>query len=221
MRGPRTGIAMSVLLGPIFAIAPVSMALAQEDPPVCCTHFDYVLEKTIFKVDAVRLNLTIRGDTPERVEQLVTGRADPRAWSDSIAALYLRADQALVRMTFLRSFSLNRFLDANRDVMEKLFEAGWITEAELRELDLENRDRFEGLAADGIRDGDVIEHEVRGDTVTTRYTDVTGTVRIDGFLVGSQERRVLLGSLFGPESDFRQGLLDLVFSRSQIYGAGE
>jgi hypothetical protein len=67
----------------------------------------------------------------------------------------------------------------------------------------------------------VIEHAVRGDTVTTRYTDVTGTVRIDGFLVGSKERRVLLGSLFGPESDFRQGLLDLVFSRSETYGAGE
>lgn len=212
---------MSFLLGPLFAIAPVSTALAQEDPPVCCTHFDYVLEKTIFKVDAVRLDLTIRGDTPERVEQLVTGRVDPRAWSDSIAALYLGADQALVRMTFLRSFGLNRFLDANRDVMERLFEAGWITEVELRELDLENRARFEGLAVDGIRDGDVIEHEVRGDTVTTRYTDVTGTVRIDGFLVGSKERRVLLGSLFGPESDFRQGLLDLVFSRSETYGAGE
>jgi hypothetical protein len=212
---------MSFLFGPLFAIAPVSMALAQGDPPACCTHFDYVLEKTIFKVDAVRLDLTIRGDTPERVERLVTGQVDARAWSDSIAALYLGADQALVRMTFLRSFGLSRFLDANRKVMEKLSKAGWISEEEFRELDLENRARFEGLAEDGIRDGDVIEHEVRGDTVTTRYTDVTGTVRIDGFLVGSAERRVLLGSLFGPESDFRQGLLDLVFSRSQIYGAGE
>ena len=195
--------------------------MAQEGEAVCCTRFDYVLEKTIFKVDAVRLDLTIRGDTPNRVAQLVTGRVDPRAWSDSIAALYLGADQALVRMTFLRSFGLNRFLDANRDVMEKLFEAGWITEGEFRELDQENRARFEGLAADGIRDGDMIEHELRGDTVTTRYTDVTGTVRIDGILVGSQERRVLMGSLFGPESDFRQGLLDLVFSRGETHGAGE
>ena len=221
MRKPGPRILMSLLLGVFLVLAPVSAALAQEDPPVCCTHFDYVLEKTIFKVDAVRLDLTIRDDTPERVELLVTGRVDPRAWSDSIAALYLGADQALVRMTFLRSFGLSRFLDANRDVMEKLSEAGWITEEEFRELDRENRARFEGLAADGIRDGDMIEHELRGDTVTTRYTDVTGTVRVDGILVGSQERRVLLGSLFGPESDFRKGLLDLVFSRAETYGAGE
>ena len=67
----------------------------------------------------------------------------------------------------------------------------------------------------------MIEHELRGDTVTTRYTDVTGTVRIDGFLVGSPERRVLIGSLFGPESEFRNGLLDLVFSRAEAYGTGE
>ncbi|MGB5525937.1 MAG: hypothetical protein WBN79_03675 [Gemmatimonadota bacterium] len=216
MRSP-----VSFLAGLLLVLSTVGSAPAQEDQAVCCTRFDYVLEKTIFKVDAVRLDLTIRGETPTRVAELVTGRADPRAWSDSVAALYLAADQARVRMTFLRSFGLNRFLDANRDVMEKLSKAGWITEDEFRELDRENRARFEGLAEDGIRDGDVIEHEVRGDTVTTRYTDVTGTVRIDGLLVGSAERRVLMGSLFGPESDFRQGLLDLVFRRAETYGAGQ
>lgn len=221
MRKPGPRISMPFLFGMFLVLAPFSAALAQEDQAVCCTRFDYVLEKTIFKVDAVRLDLTIRGETPTRVAELVTGRVDPRAWSDSVAALYLAADQARVRMTFLRSFGLNRFLDANRDVMEKLSKAGWITEDEFRELDRENRARFEGLAEDGIRDGDVIEHEVRGDTVTTRYTDVTGTVRIDGLLVGSAERRVLIGSLFGPDSDFRQGLLDLVFRRAETYGAGQ
>ena len=215
MRRPRTRIAIPVFLGLCLVIASVSAGVAQGEQPACCKHFDYVLEKTIFKVDAVRLDLTILGDTPGRVEQLVTGRGDPRALSDSIATLYLGADHARIRMTFLRSFGLNRFLDANRDVMEKLARAGLITEEELDDLDTENRARFEGLAEDGIRDGDVIEHEVRGDTVTTLYTDVTGAVRIDGFLVGSSERRVLLGSLFGPESDFRKGLLDLMFDRAE------
>jgi hypothetical protein len=67
----------------------------------------------------------------------------------------------------------------------------------------------------------VIEHALHGDTVTTRYTDVTGAVRIDGLLVGSAERRMLLGSLFGPNSEFRNGLLDLVFTRAEASGAGE
>jgi hypothetical protein len=220
MRRPGTWTPVSLLGGLLLAISTVGTAAAQESA-LCCAHFDYVLEKTIFKVDAVRLDLTIRDETPDRVGELVTGRADPRAWSDSVAAMYLGVDQASVRMTFLRSFGLNRFLDANRDVMEKLAKAGLITEEELEDLDAENRARFAGLAEDGIRDGDVIEHELRGDTVTTRYTDVTGAVRIDGLLVGSAERRMLLGSLFGPNSEFRNGLLDLVFTRAATSGSGE
>jgi len=221
MRRPRTRSPVSFLAGLLLVIATVSSAPAQENQPVCCARFNYILEKTIFKVDAVRLDLTIRDETPNRVAELVAGRADPRAWSDSVAAMYLGVDHASVRMTFLRSFGLNRFLDANRDVMEKLAIVGLITEEELEDLDAENRARFAGLAEDGIRDGDVIEHEVRGDTVTTRYTDVAGAVRIDGLLVGSAERRMLLGSLFGPNSEFRNGLLDLVFTRAATSDAGE
>lgn len=221
MRRPGMHRPVSLIFWLVFAILTVGTAGAQEGRARCCTHFDYVLEKTIFKVDAVRLDLTIRDETPNRVAELVAGRADPRAWSDSVAAMYLGVDHASVRMTFLRSFGLNRFLDANRDVMEKLAIAGLITEEELEDLDAENRARFAGLAEDGIRDGDVIEHEVRGDTVTTRYTDVAGAVRIDGLLVGSAERRMLLGSLFGPNSEFRNGLLDLVFTRAATSDAGE
>jgi len=171
-----------------------------------------VLERTIFKVDAVRLELTVGGETPGRVAELVSRRADPRSASDSVAALYLRADRARVGFTFLRSFGLKRFLDANLDVMEKLSKTGLLSDAEVQKLSAENADRFRVLAADGIRDGDRLEHEVRGDTVTTRYTDVTGTVRIDEVRIGPEQRRVLLGSLFGPQSGFRKGLLNQVFS---------
>jgi len=124
-------------------------------------------------------------------------------------------------MTFLRSFGLERFLDANRDVMERLSKAGILTDAELRTLDAANRDRFGGLAADGIRNGDRLEHETRGDTVTTRYTDVTGAVRIDEVRIGPAQRRALMGSLFGPGSGFRKGLLDLVYGRSEAAGPEE
>jgi hypothetical protein len=96
--------------------------------------------------------------------------------------------------------------------MEKLSKTGLLSDAEVQKLSAENADRFRVLAADGIRDGDRLEHEVRGDTVTTRYTDVTGTVRIDEVRIGPEQRRVLLGSLFGPQSGFRKGLLDQVFS---------
>jgi len=90
-----------------------------------------------------------------------------------------------------------------------------LTTEEFEALDAENVARFSVLAADGVRDGDRLEHQVRGDTVTTRYTDVAGAVRIDEVRVGSGHRRALLGSLFGPRSGFRKGLLDLVFDRAK------
>jgi hypothetical protein len=100
-------------------------------------------------------------------------------------------------------------------VLEKLSGDGLLTSEEFQALDAENVARFAVLAADGIRDGDRLEHQIRGDTVTTRYTDVAGAVRIDEVRVGSGHRRALLGSLFGPRSGFRKGLLDLVFDRAQ------
>jgi len=221
MRRPGTRLRMPLLVGLLLVVSTFSSALAQESQAPCCSRFDYVLERTIFKVDAVRLELTVHGGTPDRVARLVTGRADPRSSSDSVAALYLAADDARVRMTFLRSFGLKRFLDANRGVMEKLTKAGILSDEEFQTLDAANADRFQVLAADGIRDGDRIEHQVRGDTVTTRYTDVSGAVRVDEVRVGSEQRRVLLGSLFGPESGFRNGLLDLVFGRAEAESPAE
>ena len=90
--------------------------------------------------------------------------------------------------------------------------AGILSDEEFQRLDAENDVRFQVLAEDGIRDGDRIEHQVRGDTVTTRYIDVAGTVRIEEMRIGPEQRRVLMGSLFGPESGFRKGLLDQVFN---------
>lgn len=215
MRGLFMRSAKQVLIC-LFLLGSVSSsATAQENGVACCSDFDYVLERTIFKVDAVRLELTVSGATPDRVAEFVGGQADPRASSDSVAALYMDADRARVRMTFLRSFGLKRFLDANRDAMEKMTKAGILTVEEFHALDQANRDRFEGLASEGIRDGDALEHEVRGDTLATRYTDVTGAVRIDEVQIGPEQRRVLLGSLFGPGSGFRKGLLDLVFDRAE------
>jgi hypothetical protein len=202
----------------LLAVTPCSHASAQEKGPLCCTRFEYVLERTIFKIDAVRLEFTVHGTTPGQIAALVTKRPDPQSSSDSVAALYLAADDADVRMTFLRSFSLGRFLDGNRDIMEKLRKAGILSDEEVRRLDAENTDRFEFLVGDGIRDGDRLEHQLRGDTVYTRYTDVTGATRVEEIHIGPEQRRVLMGSLFGPHSGFRKGLLDLVFRRAEADG---
>ncbi len=178
---------------------------AQMTPDACCSRFDYVLEKTILKVDAVRLELDILDGTPARVAELIDMSARDGELEDSVAAVYGSAEGTEVRMTFLVSFGLERFLDGNRDSLNGLANAGIISGKDAERLYLENERRFAVVEQIGLQEGDRLDYELRGDTVTIRFTDVSGATRIDETRVSPQRRAALLGSLFGPESDFSIG----------------
>lgn len=186
---------------------------AQVPPDACCSRFDYVLEKTFLKIDAVRLELQILDGTPSRVAELIDGSTRDEELEDSVAAVYLSTEGADLRMTFLVSFDLERFLDGNRDSLNGLAEAGIISGDDAERLYLENERRFAILEESGMKEGDRLEHELRGDSITTRFIDASGVTRIDELRVGPERRAALLGSFFGPESEFRDGLLDQVFER--------
>lgn len=186
---------------------------AQVAPGACCSRFDYVLEKTFLKVDAVRLELNILDGTPARVAELIDTSTRDDELEDSVAAVYGDVERANLRLTFLVSFSLERFLDGNRDSMQGLAKAGIVDEEEAERLYLENERRFTILEESGIKEGDRLEHELRGDSIITRFIDASGVTRIDELRVAPERRAALLGSYFGPESEFRDGLLDQVFER--------
>ena len=186
---------------------------AQVPPDACCSRFDYVLEKTFLKIDAVRLELQILDGTPARVAELIDTSTRDEELDHSVAAVYLSAEGADLRMTFLVSFDLERFLAGNRDSLNGLAEAGIISGDDAERLYLENERRFAILAESGMKEGDRLEHELRGDSIITRFIDASGVTRIDELRVGPERRAALLGSFFGPESEFRDGLLDQVFER--------
>ena len=186
---------------------------AQVPPDACCSRFDYVLEKTFLKIDAVRLELQILDGTPARVAELIDTSTRDEELEESVAAVYLSTEGADLRMTFLVSFDLERFLDGNRDSLNGLAEAGIISGDDAERLYLENERRFAILEESGMKEGDRLEHELRGDSIITRFIDASGVTRIDELRVGPERRAALLGSFFGPESEFRDGLLDQVFER--------
>ena len=186
---------------------------AQVPPDACCSRLDYVLEKTFLKIDAVRLELQVLDGTPSRVAELIDGSTRDEELEDSVAAAYGDVESAKFRLEFLVSFSLDRFLDGNRDSMQGLAKAGIISEAEAERLYLENERRFAILEESGMKEGDRLEHELRGDSIITRFIDASGVTRIDELRVGPERRAALLGSFFGPESEFRDGLLDQVLER--------
>ena len=222
MRRPRTRSPVSFLAGLLLVIATVSSAPAQENQPVCCARFNYILEKTIFKVDAVRLDLTIRDETPNRVAELVAGRADPRAWSDSVAAMYLGADHAqrphdLPPIVRPGSFSRRQ---PRRD-------------GEARESRLAHRG---GTRATGRGEPGPVRGPGRGwhsgwGCDRARTTRRHGHHPIHGRDGHDTDRRIpgrfrrsvrcCWDPCSAPNSEFRNGLLDLVFTRAATSDAGE
>jgi len=212
MNFPMLPLVLLIAGGVTSLLAPASFT-GQETPDACCSRFDYVLEKTFLKVDAVRLELSIMDETPVHVAELIDDSSRDDALEDSVAAVYGGAEGADLRMTFLVSFSLERFLDGNRDSLNGLAKAGVISGEDAERLFLENERRFAVLDEIGLQEGDRLEHELRGDTITTRFIDVSGVILVEETRVGPERRAALLGSLFGPESDFRDGLLDQVFDR--------
>lgn len=201
-----------VAAGVLFLLAAPDIT-GQVMPEACCSRFDTVLEKTFLKIDAVRLELSIMDETPVQVANLIDNSSRDDALEDSVSAVYAGAERADVRLTFLVSFSLERFLDGNRDSMKRLAKANIVTEEEAARLYLENERRFAILDESGIQEGDRLEHELRGDTIITRFVDASGVTRLDELRVGPERRAALLGSFFGPGSEFRDGLLDQVFER--------
>ena len=73
-----------------------------------------LLERTIFRVDVLTLEVRLGPDAAARLEALLESsdrRLDPDALRDSVAAIVLGARNALTRLEFERDVGLDHFLD--------------------------------------------------------------------------------------------------------------
>ena len=170
-----------------------------------------VLEKTIFKVDVLRLEVRVDTATARRLESLVRSAHRSQEVEDPIALAVLAAPHAIARVTFERNISLKQFLDAVEDGMQKTADAGWLSEEEFLDINGWMPRWFGFLAEDGIRDGDVITYRLSGDTLRKVYRTVAGEIPLDEILVGRKHRYGVLGAYFAPKSSFRKKLLRSLF----------
>ncbi len=170
-----------------------------------------LLEKSIFQVDVLRLEVRFGPETATRLDSLVaasSGSSPPNDLADSVAAIAFEARDALTRLEFLRDVGLDRFLEGIRDNLRRAEEGGLIS-----------REQFEGISQDlpawyafledrGILSGDRMLQRVRGDSLRTVYISAVGDTLFDQTDVGSHRRLAVLGGYFAPGSDFREGLVE-------------
>jgi hypothetical protein len=70
-----------------------------------------LLEKTIFKVDVLTVEVWLGADDVRRIEQFAGDRPDRSELADSIAEIAIHSQDALVQVEFVRDIMLEQFLE--------------------------------------------------------------------------------------------------------------
>ncbi|UCC71232.1 MAG: hypothetical protein JSV86_12660 [Gemmatimonadota bacterium] len=170
-----------------------------------------LLEKTIFKVDVLTVDVWLgEGDT-RRLEEVAAGSGYSSQVADSIAWIAIHSRDAYVRIEFVRDVSLDRFLGGVEGNLRLVPRAGIISEADYREISNNLPRWFAFLGERGISKGDRILYRIRGDELRTRYVTVDGEILLDQTDLGASARLSVLGSYFLDGSEFRGGLIGSLF----------
>lgn len=202
--------------GAVMMCLATSPAAAQADAPVDTDGIAAVtasprmstrLEKTIFKVDVLTVELRFDAATDRRLHRAIPAGAMDEASADSIVATVLAAEGAVIRVRFERSISLDQFLDGLQDSARRARDAGIILPSTFEDIIARSPAWYGFLADRRILDGDEMFYRIRGDTLRTVYRGLDGAVLLDQVDVGRQNVLAVLGGYLAPKSDFRNGLL--------------
>lgn len=173
----------------------------------------HLLEKTIFQVNVAELTLRYDSATAAEVRRAVEGREYSEARADSVVEAVLRAGRVHGRLQFRRDVGLDRFLESLRSSMEAARDAEMLADSAYRAYRGELRGWYAALEGRGVREGDVTEYRIRGDTLRVIFRSAEGEALIDRTDVGRPHRNAVLGGYLAPEGDFREGLVRSLFRR--------
>ncbi|MEE8549653.1 MAG: hypothetical protein V3T08_00155 [Gemmatimonadota bacterium] len=170
-----------------------------------------LLERTIFKVDVLTLEIRFGEATDRRLEELIADRRYSSQLADSIAEIAVGSENAWAVMEFKRGVSLDQFVDGVRDDMGRARDAGIITDGEYDMIADGIPQWFAFLEERRIQKGDQIFYRIRGDTLRTQFRSVDGETLLEQTDVGPERRLAVLGSYLAPKSSLRKGLVQSLF----------
>lgn len=165
------------------------------------------LEKTLFRVDVLALELRFGTGDAGRLRALVAGRRWSRPLADSVAVAAVSARDAVATITFSRDIGLDRFLDGIVDNLRHAVRDGIVADSARARIERGLPEWYAPLAGRDIERGDRMVYRIRGDTLRATYHSVSGEVLVDRVDVGESAPRTVLGGYFARGSDFREGLI--------------
>ncbi len=177
-----------------------------------------LLEKSIFKVDVLTLEVRVDQGTSRLLGDVARGREYSDEVADSIAAIAIAAPEVLAQITFVREISLDQFLDGTDRDMRRAVDAHWLEQQDYERIKQSLPQWFAFLEERRLLKGDEITYHIRGDSLTTVYRGVDGTVLLAQTDVGQGARESVLGTYFAPKSSFRSGLVRSLFVEREDAG---
>ena len=191
-------------------------AVCQDAPGGARTYgtMETLLEKSIFKVDVLTLEVRVDDATARRIGDVVAGLDYGNQLADSVAALALRAPRAHATIHFLRDISLDQFLEGIDDDMRRAVEVAWLESDDYDRIRQSLPQWFAFLEERRLLDGDEITYSIYGDTLMTVYRGADGSILLEQTDVGRGARESVLGTYFAPKSSFRKGLIESLFRKS-------
>jgi hypothetical protein len=201
---PALVAASLAVTGIVRGAAPADAPPFPSDPAVA---LQTKLEKTLFQVDVLTLEIRVGPESEPQLRALAAAGGDRRALADSLTRVVLTAPRAWARMEFLRSTGQGRFLNGIQDNMKKARDAGIMTGKHYQDVSRKLPIWYDFLRHRGVQKGDVILYSIRGDTLETTYRGVGGDTLLDLVQRDPEARGGVLGSFLAPGSDFRDGLV--------------
>jgi hypothetical protein len=211
LKNPAGLLAAAVLVAIAVVLGPgVGSGTPPAEPPFPETPYSAMktlLEKTVFDVNVLTLEVKVDPATAERLERAAAGKPFSEEVASEVARIVLTGNEAWVRMTFHRGASQEQFLRGIRENMKRALAAGWITEEHFEDVS-ENLPRWYDFLADrGVKKGDRVLYWIHDRRLETAFRGVDGKVYLDTDEEDPQAREGVLGSFFAPGSDFRKGLV--------------
>lgn len=179
-------------------------------PAAGSVHMEALLEKTLFQVDVINLDLWLGPASADQVRRLCAATDQAAVSPDSLAAVVARSRDARVRMVLQRDVGLDRFLDGVIEDLRRANEAGLLGAEGFEAVSTGLPAWLHPLRADGLWEGDRFLYCITGDTLRTVVERRDGRVVINQTDVGPEHRRGLLGSLVAPGGGFADELLDQI-----------
>ncbi|MDH3297542.1 MAG: hypothetical protein OEM23_01770 [Gemmatimonadota bacterium] len=139
------------------------------------------LEKTLFKVDVLTLELWFAAADDARVRAGAALEEAPDVVYEAVAAAALEATDVWARIRFLRGVSLGQFLDAAGENLQAAREAGLIDDAAFAEISEGLPVWYSFLRHRRVRKHDEMHYRIRGDTLRTVFvgdTESSSSIRL-------------------------------------------